>query len=148
MEVILTQDVESLGMAGQVVNVAAGYARNKLIPARLALEANQNNMKMLEKKRAEFEVRLRKEKEGARMLAKQIESVHLTLAQKAGEKDKLYGSVTTMEINRALAEQGLDIDRRQIRLTEPIKSLGEHEVIIKLPGGVTASIKVSVVRAE
>ena len=148
MEVILIQDVESLGLAGQVVRVADGYARNKLIPANWAVKATPSNLKMMEKKRAEYEVRAMKEKERAAELAKKIEALNVTIAQKAGEKDKLYGSVTTMDLAASMAEQGVDIDRRKIKMVEPIKSLGDFDVQVKLHTEVVANLKVSVIRAE
>ena len=148
MEVILTQDVDALGMAGQVVDVAQGYARNKLIPAKLAVQATPANLKRLEKQRAEYEIRAMKEVERARQLAEEIEALRLTITQKAGEKGKLYGSVTTMDLGSALAEQGLDIDRRKIKLSEPIKTLGEFDVSVKLHSEVIANLKVTVEQAE
>ena len=148
MEVILTQDVDALGLAGQVVNVAKGYARNKLIPGNLALIATPKNLKLLEKKRADYEQRALKEKERAQLMARQLEEVQVTISQKAGEKDKLYGSVTPMDVAAALSEQGIDVDRRKLKMTEPIKTLGDHEVVLKLHPEVSANIKVSVVRAE
>ena len=148
MEVILTEDVESLGLAGQIVNVAAGYARNKLLPGKLALKATPANLKMLEKKRAEFEARAMKRKDRAEQLAQKLAEVSVTISQKAGEKGKLYGSVTSMDLAAALAAQGVDIDRRKIKMTEPIKSLGEYDVPVKVHAEVTASFKVQVVEAE
>ena len=148
MEIILTRDVDNLGLTGQVVKVANGYARNLLIPAKFALKATPANLKMLEKQRAEFEERAKKEKERASGLAARLVGVVVTIARKAGEKGKLYGAVTTMDIAEALAEKGLDIDRRRIRLAEPIKSLGEHDVSIKLHADVAPAIKVLVVAAE
>jgi len=148
MNVILTQDVESLGLAGQVVHVAQGYARNKLIPADLAIEATPANLKLHEKKRNEYELRAMKEKERAQTLARRIGELQLTISQKAGEKDKLYGSVTSMDLAAAMAEQGVDLDRRKIKLAEPIKVLGDYEVPIKLHAEVTALLAVSVIRAE
>ncbi|MEW5724770.1 MAG: 50S ribosomal protein L9 [Thermodesulfobacteriota bacterium] len=148
MRIILTQDVENLGLTGQVVNVAKGFARNKLIPGRLAVEATPANMKALERQRDEFKARAMKEKERALVLAKQIEGLSLTIAQKAGEKDKLYGSVTTMDLAEAMARQGVEMDRRKIKLADPIKALGEYEVPVKLHTEVTATLKVAVVKAE
>ncbi|MBW2060958.1 MAG: 50S ribosomal protein L9 [Deltaproteobacteria bacterium] len=148
MRVILTTDVEALGLVGQIVDVSRGYARNKLIPGQLAVEATPGNLKVHEKARTEFEVRSLKEKEQAEQIARQIEKVFLTMAQKAGEKDKLYGSVTSMDLARAMAEQGLEVDRRKIKLAEPIKALGDYEIPIRLHSEVTAMIKVSVIRAE
>jgi len=148
MKVILTQDVESIGRAGQIINVANGFARNKLIPDQLAVTATPANLRLFEKKREEFKLRAMKEKERSEKLAAQIETLHLVIAQKAGESDKLYGSVTTMDLAAALKEKGLDLDRRKIQLEENIKSLGEYEVPIKLHSEVTAHVKVTVVKAE
>jgi large subunit ribosomal protein L9 len=148
MNVILTQDVDALGLAGQVVEVANGYARNKLIPGRLAVLATPSNLRMFEKKREEFRQRTMREKEKATEVAQRIAALQVTIAQKAGEKDKLYGSVTSMDLAQAMADQGVDIDRRKIRLEEPIKALGDYDVTIKLHAEVAAKLKVSVVRAE
>ena len=148
MEVILIQDVDSLGMAGQTVSVARGFARNKLIPGQLAVEATAGNLKRLEKQRQEFEIRSKKEKERAEELAGRIEALTITISQKAGEKDKLYGSVTSMDLAAAMEEQGVDIDRRKIKMPDPIKTLGDHEVPIRLHQDVTAILRVSVVREE
>lgn len=148
MKVILTQDVDALGLAGQVVDVATGYARNKLVPGGLALEASPANLKLLEKEAAEYEVRAMKEKEKAQSLAGQIEAIRLTISQKAGEKDKLYGSVTSMDLAAALAKQGVDLDRRKIKMAENIKILGDYEIPVKLHTEVTAALKVSVIKAE
>jgi len=148
MKVILTQDVDALGLAGQVVDVAKGYARNKLVPGGLALEASPANLKLLEKEAAEYEVRAMKEKEKAQVLAGQIEALRLTISQKAGEKDKLYGSVTNMDLAAALAEQGVELDRRKIKMAENIKILGDYEIPVKLHTEVTAALKVSVIKAR
>jgi len=148
MQVILTQDVDMLGLAGQVLNVAPGYARNKLIPARLAVEATPGNLKAFEKAREEFKVRSLKEKDQARLMAKRIEAITLTIPKKAGEQDKLYGSVTTMELVEALAEQDISVDRRKIKLAEPIKTLGEHAVSVKLHPEVSAVFMVNVIQAQ
>jgi large subunit ribosomal protein L9 len=148
MEIILTRDVDNLGLTGQVVKVANGYARNLLIPGRFALKATPANLKMLEKQRAEFAERAKKDKERAAGMAARLAGVVLTIARKAGEKGKLYGAVTTIDIAEALAEKGIDVDRRKIRLAEPIKSLGEHDVFIKLHAEVAPGIKVLVVAAD
>lgn len=147
MQVILTQDVNNLGLAGQVVNVADGYARNYLEPARLALPATEANLKVMAKKRAEFELRSLKEKERALAAKAQLDELKLTLARKVGEKDKLYGAVTAMDIVEAAAAAGTEIDRKRLKLGEPIKALGEYQVPLKLHPEVTAIIKV-VVTAE
>lgn len=148
MRVILTEDIDSLGLAGQVVEVSRGYARNKLIPGKLAVMATSGNMKVFEKARSEFEIRSLKEKERAEKLAQEIEEITLIISQKAGEKGKLYGSVTSLDLIQAMTEQGIEFDRRKIRLPEPIKALGDFEVPVRLQSEVTATIKVSVVKAE
>jgi len=148
MRVILTKDVDALGLAGQIVRVSPGHARNKLLPENLAVEATSANLKRYEKTQAEFQVRSQKDKDRAKVLAERIEDLVLTIPQKAGEQDKLYGSVTSMDLAEALTQQGIDVDRRKIRIAEPIKSLGEFQVPIRLHNEVTATIRVSVVRAE
>jgi large subunit ribosomal protein L9 len=148
MRIILTKDMDALGLAGQIVRVSAGYARNKLLPENLAVEATAINLKRYEKTQAEFEVRSQKDKDRAQALAERIEERVLTISQKAGEQDKLYGSVTSMDLAEALTQQGIDVDRRKIRIADPIKSLGEYQVPIRLHNEVTATIRVSVVRAE
>ncbi len=148
MQIILTQDVENLGLAGQLVKVAKGYARNLLIPGGMAVEATPANLKLFEKKRAEFAARSLKEKERAKLLKNQIEELDLCIVQKAGEKGKLYGSVTTMDLAAAMADKGVDIDRRKIKLAEPIKVLGSHDIQVKLHTDVTAHLTVSVVSPE
>lgn len=148
MQIILTQDVENLGLAGQLVKVAKGYARNLLIPGGMAVEATPANLKLFEKKRAEFAARSLKEKERAKLLKNQIEELDLCIVQKAGEKGKLYGSVTTMDLAAAMADKGVDVDRRKIKLAEPIKVLGSHDIQVKLHTDVTAHLTVSVVSPE
>ena len=148
MKVILTEDIDSLGLEGQVVDVSRGHARNKLIPGKLAVEATPANMKAFERARTEFGIRSLKEKERAEQLAKEIGAVTLTISQKAGEKGKLYGSVTNIDLAQAMAEQGIELDRRKIRLSEPIKALGDFEVPVRLQAEVTAIMKVVVVEAE
>ncbi|MBW2621463.1 MAG: 50S ribosomal protein L9 [Deltaproteobacteria bacterium] len=148
MKVILTEDIDSLGLEGQVVDVARGHARNKLIPGKLAVEATSGNMKAFEKARTEFTVRSLKEKERAEQFAKEIEEISLTISQKAGEKGKLYGSVTSIDLAQAMAEQGIELDRRKIKLPEPIKALGDFDVPVRLQAEVTAIMKVSVIEAE
>ena len=146
MKVILTQDVTSLGLTGQVVKVAPGYARNHLIPGRMALEATPSNLKRMEKERAAFQERAMKEKEKARVLADRIEELSLSIARKAGEKDKLFGSVTSMDLAAAAGEAGVDIDRRRIQMSEPIKALGDFEIPVRVHHEIIAKLKVSVVR--
>ncbi len=146
MQIILQEDVEKLGTRGQVVEVAEGYARNFLLPRRLALPATPGNLKRLESLRATFAKREATEKEAAQKLAEMLAGVTLALARKAGENDQLFGSVTSADVSDALASQGYTIDKRKIQLEEPIKLVGEYQVSIKLHHEVAASVKLSVRR--
>jgi len=148
MEVILREDIEKLGSRGDIVKVADGYARNFLLPKRLAVPATEANKKIVEQER---QAHLRREaalKSEAEELAKLLEGVVVTIAQKAGEMDQLFGSVTAKDIAEALEKQNFTIDRRKIHLEEPIKQLGTHTVTIKLHREVSAQIQVNVVREE
>jgi large subunit ribosomal protein L9 len=146
MDVILREDVEKLGTRGQLVKVASGYARNFLLPNKIAVAATESNKKIVEQER---QAHLRKEAKlatEAGELGKLLGSVSITIAQKAGENDQLFGSVTSKDIVEALEKQGYSIERRKIALEEPIKSLGEFKVPVKLHREVTAEITVSVVK--
>ena len=146
MEVILREDVEKLGTRGQLVKVAPGYARNFLLPNRMAVAATEANKKIVEQER---QAHLRKEAKlasEATGLGKLIGAVTITIAQKAGENDQLFGSVTSKDIADALEKQGYTIERRKIALEEPIKTLGEFKVPLKLHREVTAEITVNVVK--
>ncbi|UQZ90878.1 50S ribosomal protein L9 [Deltaproteobacteria bacterium Smac51] len=144
MEIILVKDVDNLGLSGQVLTVAPGYARNFLLPTGAALPATEGNLKMLAKKRAEYEARAKAEKDRASDLKTKLAEVKLVFRRKAGEKEKLYGAVTAMDIAEALQAQGLDIDRKKLRLAEPIKALGEYEVPVRLHPELTGTFKVAV----
>ncbi|MDR2422808.1 MAG: 50S ribosomal protein L9 [Deltaproteobacteria bacterium] len=146
MEIILTKDVENLGLAGQVLNVAPGYARNFLLPTGVALMANKGNLTALAKKRAEFESRAKTLKENALAQRDRIAEVLLVLARKSGEKGKLYGAVTAQDLVEAAAAKGLELDRKKLRLSEPIKAIGDYEVTIRLHPEVLGAIRVRVVR--
>ncbi len=148
MKIILTQDVHELGLEGDTVNVANGYARNYLIPKGIALEANEQNIKFMETKRKKIEVNRLEAKDEAEKIKEKISDVEITISQKVGEEDKLYGSVTTMDIASELEKQGITIDRRKIVLDKPIKTLGEYDVPIKLYPEVTGSIKLVVIAEE
>lgn len=145
MKVILRRNVDGLGLEGDTVRVAVGYARNYLIPKGLALEANDRNIKFIETQRKKIELRRIKDKEDAEKIRERIAEVAITISQKVGEEEKLYGSVTSMDIASRLEEMGISIDRRKIGLDKPIKSVGEFDIPIKLHPQVTGSIKVSVV---
>jgi large subunit ribosomal protein L9 len=148
MQIILQEDVEKLGNRGEVVSVAEGYARNFLLPRKLALEATPGNMKRLEKMRAAFAKKEATEKGDAEKLSELLAAVSLTLARKTGENDQLFGSVTAADISEALATQGFTIDKRKVQLSEPIKSVGEHQVPIKLHRDVLANVAVTVKKEE
>jgi large subunit ribosomal protein L9 len=148
MEVILREDVDKLGARGQVVKVAPGYARNFLLPKRLAVPATDANKKIVEQERQAHLRREAKEVADAQDLSKMMANVSVTIAQKAGENEQLFGSVTSKDIAEALEKQGYTIERRKIQLGEPIKTLGEHKVPIRLHREVTAEIAVNVIREE
>jgi large subunit ribosomal protein L9 len=148
MEVILREDIDNLGTRGQVVKVAPGYARNFLLPKRLAVQATEANKKIVEQER---QAHLRKEAKAqgeAEDLAKLVGNVTLTIHQKAGENDQLFGSVTSKDIADALAAQHYNIERRKVQLDEPIKQLGEYKVPLKLHKNVTVEITVVVAKEE
>ncbi|MGC1105045.1 MAG: 50S ribosomal protein L9 [Candidatus Acidiferrales bacterium] len=146
MEIILQEDIEKLGTRGQVVTVKEGYARNYLLPQKLAIPANASNMKRLEKMRAAFAKKEATERESAQQQAAQLASVTLKLSRKAGENDQLFGSVTSGDIAEALATQGYEIDKRKIQLTDSIKLVGEYPITIKLYRDVTATVTLTVDR--
>ena len=148
MDVILREDVEKLGTRGQLVKVAPGYARNFLLPKRLAVAATESNKKIVEQERQAY---LRKEAKVAAEatdLAKLMEAVSITISQKAGENGQLFGSVTSKDIADSLESQGYTIERRKIALEEPIKSLGEYKIPLRLHRDVTVEITVNVVKEE
>lgn len=148
MQIILQEDVEKLGTRGQVVEVKEGYARNFLLPRKLALEASAGNMKRLEKMRAAFAKKEATEKGEAQTLAELLAGVSLEFARKAGENDQLFGSVTSGDISDALAAKGFTVEKRKIALAEPIKIVGEFEIPIKLHREITANVKLAVKKEE
>ena len=145
MEVILRKDVDGLGLEGDIVNVAKGYARNYLIPRGAAVEASPQGIKELGLQQKKIEIRKSKAKDDAEKLKEKIEGAALMFSVKAGEEGKLYGSITTMDIASELEKQGIDIDRKKIIMDKPIKSLGEVEIPVKIYPEVTASLKIAVV---
>lgn len=146
MKLILREDVENLGKIGDVVEVAGGYGRNYLLPRGLAVQASTKNLKEQEHQKKLIQARKEKQKKEAQEVAGSLESVSCTIARKTGEEEKLYGSVTSRDIEEALREEGVTIDRKRILLEEPIKKLGVYTVPVKLHADVTGNIKVWVVK--
>lgn len=148
MEVILRDHVEHVGRRGEIVKVADGYARNYLLPRKLALEATEGNRKRVERERKILEAREAEERGAAEAIAARLTALELSISRKVGENDQLYGSVTNADIGDLLKARGFDIDRRKILLPDPLKSLGESTVPVKLHRDVTAHVRVSVVKEE
>ena len=144
MEVILREHVEHLGRRGDVVKVAAGYARNYLLPRKLALMATDGNRKQIEREREKLDAKDAEEKKVAEALGERMSGVQIVIVRKVGETAALYGSVTSADIAEALAAKGFDIDRRKVQLAEPLKKLGDFEVPVKLQRDVVATVKVKV----
>jgi large subunit ribosomal protein L9 len=145
VKVILTSNVPSLGTPGAVVEVARGYARNFLIPQGKAMEANPGNLARFETQRAKIMQQVEREKDAAAQLAARLSEVSLTIAQRVGEAERLYGSVTSALIAQELEKKGFTVERRQIELDEPIKQLGTYQVAVRLAPEVKAHIQVEVV---
>jgi len=148
MNIILTENIDGLGTIGDIVKVKPGYARNFLLPRGFAVLADNRNVKELEHQKRQLERKLQRITQAAEVLKGRIEAVTLAVSHKAGEEGKLYGAVTGMELETQLAEKGIEIDRKRIQLAEPIKSVGEFEIPVKLDAGVTATIKLVVSAAE
>ena len=148
MNVILREHVDNLGKRGDVVKVADGYARNYLLPRKLALQATEGNKKHVERERKIVETREAAEKGQAEAIAARLANVEVVFARRVGETEHLYGSVTAGDITDYLKEKGFDIDRRKLILPEALKTLGEHSVNLKLHREVTVPLKVSVVKEE
>ena len=146
MEIILREDIDKLGQRGQVVKVAPGYARNFLLPRKLAIEANEGNKAVITQMKAASVRRSVKEKAQAEELAKQFEGVSLSFTRKSGENDQLFGSVTSSDLAEGLTKKGFNVDRRKIQLHEPLKTLGEFTVPVKLHKDVTAHLKVVIAK--
>ena len=146
MRIVLREDVEKLGRRGEVVKVAAGYARNFLLPRRLALEATEPNLQQIARERKVREVQEAREKQEATALAERLAQLSLTAVRKVGESDVLYGSVTNSDIADLMEKEGYKVDKRKILLEEPIKALGIYEVPMKLHPEVTVNLKIWVVK--
>lgn len=145
MEVILNRTIDNLGLEGEIVNVKPGYARNYLIPKKMAMPKNRENLARLQQEHASIKARLDREKKEAEALSSRLTGVTVQIARRVGEEDRLFGSVTSADIAAKMAEIGIDIDRKAIMLAEPIKSIGEKKIAIKVGYQLTTSINVQVV---
>ena len=145
MEVILREHVDHLGKRGEIVKVASGYARNFLLPRKLALAVTEANKRQVERERASAEAREMEDRNQAQAVATRMEQVEVVIARRAGEGEMLYGSVTSADIADSLATQGFEVDKRKIQLADPIRAIGETTVPIKLHRDVIANVKVKVV---
>lgn len=146
MKVILQRDIANLGEAGDIKDVSDGFARNFLLPKKLVILANESSQRAIEHQRKLVKIKKEKRKKESEKLMESVNSLELQIAAQVGEEEKLFGSVTAMDISRALKEKGFEIDKRKIHIEEPIKKLGDYEVSIKLDEGLAAKVKVSVVR--
>ena len=146
MKLILREDIENLGKIGEIVEVAGGYGRNYLLPRGLAVKASTKNLKEQEHQKKLIQARMDRQKKDAQEVAGSLDSVSCTISRKTGEDEKLYGSVTSRDIEEALREEGVSIDRKRILLEEPLKKLGVYTVPVKLHADVTGNIKVWVVK--
>ena len=148
MEVILREHVDNLGRRGDVVKVTPGYARNYLLPRKLALAVNDNNKRQIERERAAAEARELEEKSQAEAYAERLSQADIAIGRRVGENDTLYGSVTSADVAQALHAKGFDIDKKKITMADPFKALGEYTVPVKVHRDVTAQIKVKVVAEQ
>lgn len=146
MEIILLKDVEKLGKKGETVNVRAGFGRNFLLPGRLAVAATRENRNRVEAEKKQTAVQKARLKSEAEELGKKLACVQLKIEVKVGEKDKLFGSVTAQDVAEALSRQGFSIDKKQIHLPEPLRSLGKHAVPVVLAPEVKAPVEVELVK--
>lgn len=145
MEVILREHVDTLGRRGDVVKVAAGYARNYLLPRKLALPVTEASKRQIEREREKAEARDAEERAGAEALGQRVSGLDISIARRVGENNTMYGSVTSADIAEALKAKGFEVDKRKITLPDAIKALGEHTVTVKVHRDVTADVKVKVV---
>jgi large subunit ribosomal protein L9 len=146
MEIILQEDVENLGQIGDVVKVRDGFARNYLLPRGLALEANRRNLRVLEHQKRLVAAKKERALSQAQTLGAQLAALTVVVTARAGEEDRLFGSVTNLDIEKALKAQGVEVDRKKILLAEPLKQLGTYTVPVQLSGGVRGNVTVQVVR--
>lgn len=145
MEVILNKTIDNLGLEGDIVNVKPGYARNYLIPQRMAMPVTKQNLAVLKQQKEAIEARLEKERKEAEKLSAKLNGTTVVIARRVGEEDRLFGSVTSADIGEQLEEQGISVDKKSIALNEPIKSIGDTKVNVKVGYQMTAEIIVQVV---
>ncbi|HEY3884246.1 MAG TPA: 50S ribosomal protein L9 [Vicinamibacterales bacterium] len=145
MEVILREHVDNLGRRGDVVKVAAGYARNYLLPRKLALAVTENNRRQIDREKKAADVRETEEKAAAEAVAQRLSQLEIEIPRRVGEHDTLYGSVTSADIAHALQTKGFDIDKRKVQLAEPLKAIGESVVAVKIHRDVTAQVRIKIV---
>lgn len=145
MKVILMEDIKKIGMMGQIVDVADGFARNYLVPKGLAVEANTKNIRSVEHEKKIVHEKARKVKDSAQDISSKISAMTITIKAKSGEEGKLFGSVTTMDIAEALHSEGIEIDKKRISLEEPIKRLGSYSVSVKLHPEVSVQLNIQVI---
>lgn len=145
MKVILKEDIPNLGKAGQIINVKDGYARNYLFPKGVAMLADEKNLKLLEYYKKKIEEEAKKKRKDAESIAERLSEIQLTVKAKAGEDQKLFGSVTSKDIAEALQKEGFSIDKKQIIINEPIKRIGEYLVDVKLHQDLVSKVKVNVI---
>ena len=148
MEVILREHVDNLGRRGDVVKVAEGYARNYLLPRKLALAVTEANRRQIERERTVAEARDAEERAGAEAIAQRIAELELEISRRVGENDVMYGSVTAADIAQALHAKGFEVEKRKILLADPLKTIGEHTVPVKIHRDVTAQAKVKVTATQ
>ena len=148
MKVILTADVEKIGSLGEVIEVKKGFARNFLLPRKLALEVNEHNLTLMDGRKKKHQKKLEEEKVSAVEQKQKLEGVSITIRKKSGENDVLFGSVTTAEIEKELATKGFSVEKKKIHLDEPIKRLGEFTAKVKLFQDVEAAIQIIVLKEE
>jgi large subunit ribosomal protein L9 len=148
MEVILREHIEHVGRRGEIVKVADGFARNYLLPRKLALAVTENNKRQIERERKSAEIRDAEERTGAEAEGARLAEIECVISRRVGENDVLYGSVTSADIAASLAEQKFEVDKRKIQLAEPLKQLGEFQVPVKLHREVTGQVKVRVVKMD
>jgi large subunit ribosomal protein L9 len=146
MEIILREDVDNLGKIGDIVKVRDGYGRNYLLPRGLAVEANRRNLRVLEHQKRLIAAKKERDQKQAQALGERLAALSVVVKARAGEEDRLFGSVTNLDIEKALSAQGVVVDRRKILLEEPIKQLGTYTVPVNLAGGVRGNVTVQVVR--